>query len=92
MRKKVLIALTIILGIFSIGFFYPKNAGGSAGFALPPPAIQRIEYDCIGFKYEYKLDCADCGTQILCYGILTGGKRCYTYINNSLTEVACGSK
>jgi DNA-binding transcriptional ArsR family regulator len=87
------VIIHILSDIFSysiLGFFYPKYAGGTCGLCPPPPAVQRIEYNCIGFKYEYQPHCPDCGSQMLCFGIVTGEKRCYTYINYSIPiEVPC---
>jgi hypothetical protein len=91
MRKKYVITLTLIVAVFLTGFFYPKYAGSTCGFCPPPPAVQRIEYGCIGFKYEHLPECVDCGKQILCFGIVTGEKECYTYFNQTLTKVLCPS-
>jgi hypothetical protein len=89
--RKIPLLILVIVAIFLIGFFYPKYAGGTCGFCPSTlPVVQRIEYNCIGFKYEYQPHCPDCGSQILCFGIVTGEKRCYTYINYSIPiEVPC---
>ena len=88
MKAKLLIILAVIIGL--IAFFYPKNAGGTCGWCLGPPSIERTEYACIGFKSEYQPNCMDCGRVILCYGIVTPEKKCYTYLqgfNGLPTEV-----
>jgi hypothetical protein len=82
----------IVIIIIIAYFLYPKEAGDTCGFCLGPPAVQRIEYGCIGFKYEYQPPCIDCGRRILCFGIVTGEKKCYTYMNDfnsPPTEVPC---
>jgi hypothetical protein len=92
MNKILSLILVLIVILVGIYIFYPKDAGGTCGFCPSPPAVQRIEYDCIGFKYEYNPKCPDCGIQIKCIGIVTGSKKCYTYLsgfNKPPTEVPC---
>jgi len=84
----------IVTLIILIVYFYPKEAGGTCGFCPSPPAVQRIEYGCIGFKQDMRPEqgCMDCGIRIVCYGLVTGEKKCYTYMhdfNNPPTEVPC---
>src|SRR3989344_4448168 len=93
-RKKIIIAIIIIsLAIF----FFPKSAGGVCGGECPsPPAVQRIEYDCIGIKKDAypPPGCMDCGMRIVCYGIVTDDKKCFTYYdgsNNPPTEISCNN-
>ena len=65
MRKSFTIVIVAVVVIAIIAFFYPKNAGSTCGFCPSPPAIQRTEYGCIGFKQEihpdsgciYSVDC-----------------------------------
>ena len=94
MKKTIIIAIVAVAVIAIVAFFYPKNAGGTCGFCQPPPAVQRTEYGCLGFKQEIRpgLGCADCGIEIVCYGIVASGKKCYTYMDgfeNLPTEVLC---
>ncbi len=94
MKKKILIAIVVLIVMFLAGFFYPKDAGSTCGFCPPPPTVQRTEYGCIGFKQDVEPDpgCMDCGINIVCYGIVTGEKKCYTYMNDfdsPPTEVSC---
>ncbi|MBU3904558.1 MAG: hypothetical protein KJ906_00200 [Nanoarchaeota archaeon] len=87
MNKLILILIIIIL-IPLIAFFYPKDAGGTCGFCPGPPHIQRTEYGCIGFKFDYyPVGCLDCGTHIYCSGIVTSEKKCYTSIQGEQVEV-----
>ena len=81
--KKLLIII-IIVAVILIIFFYPKDAGGVCGFC-PSTGIHRTEYGCIGFKYNYKQNCPDCGTEIKCVGIVLGQKKCYGIPEGSST-------
>lgn len=83
------IVAAAVLLILAAAFFFPKDAGNTDGFGPPPPAISRTEYGCMGFKQTYQpTDCMDCGAAILCYGIVTSEKKCYTYIRGrGLVEV-----
>lgn len=85
MDAKIIVAAVLLISVAA--FFFPKNAGNTDGFGSPPPAISRTEYGCIGFKQTYQqTNCDDCGASILCYGIVTPEKKCYTYIRG-LVEV-----
>lgn len=91
MKKVVLIIIASIVIVALIIFFYPKDAGSTCGFCLVG-GIEREEYDCIGFKYENRPDCLDCGIQIKCIGIVVGQKKCYTSDAKqppTYTEVPC---
>ena len=94
MKKTVIIAIIAIVIIALVTFLYPKNAGSTCGFCPSPPAIQRTEYGCIGFKQDLRPGpgCMDCGINIVCYGIVTAEKKCYTYMDGfekPPTEVPC---
>ena len=93
MRKGILIIILVIVTISLVAFFYPKNSGVTCGFCQTHPAIHRAEYGCIGFKQDIppSRGCMDCGTNIICYGIATSEKDCYTYMNDfkKLTAVPC---
>jgi hypothetical protein len=84
--KKLLIGIVVIIAVVLIIFLYPKDAGNVCGFC-PSTGIHRIEYGCIGLKYEYKPNCPDCGTEIKCMGIVTGQKKCYGTIEE--VELPC---
>ncbi len=74
MNTKLLIGLSILILIM---FFFPKNAGSTCGFC-PSLGIYKNEYDCFGLKYSYQpKNCLDCGSRILCFGIVTGERKCY---------------
>ena len=88
-RQKLLIVFLILVLLL---FFFPKKAGWTCGWCPPPPAVYKVEYGCIGLKYEYQPPCIDCGKQILCFGIVTKEKKCYTKENNQFKEVPCSSK
>ena len=87
--KKILIIVLIMLGLGLVYFFFPKDAGGTCGFCPEPPFIHRTEYGCIGIKQDISpgLGCMDCGTNIVCFGIVTSKKKCYTYIKGTPVEV-----
>jgi hypothetical protein len=74
--KKPLIIIIIIIAVALTIFLYPKDAGGTCGWC-PATGVHKIEYNCIGFKYEYNPQCPDCGIEIKCIGIVTGQKKCY---------------
>jgi len=83
----ILILIVIIIVPMAI-FLYPKNAGSTCGFCPGAPSIVRTEYGCMGVKYDYyPTGCMDCGTSILCSGIVTSEKKCYTYANKVKVEV-----
>jgi hypothetical protein len=90
--KKILIGIVVVIAVTLVIFFYPKDAGGICGWC-PSTGIHRTEYDCIGFKYEYKPQCPDCGIEIKCMGIVTGQKKYYGVPEGSETteevEVPC---
>ncbi len=81
---KILIAA---LGIALLAFFFPKSAGSTCGFCPGFPSIQRTEYECIGFLSESPAYCLDCGMNIMCFGIVTSKKKCYTAVDNRAVEV-----
>lgn len=85
MKKTVLVILAILVAVL-VYFFFPKDGGSTCGFCPGPPHIHRTEYGCIGFKYDYQPMCIDCGTQILCFGIVTSDKKCYTYLHGLKEE------
>lgn len=87
--KKILILILIILVLGLVYLFFPKNAGGTCGFCPGPPQISRTEYSCIGIKYDMHPGpgCLDCGIDILCFGIVTSEKKCYTHIKGTPVEV-----
>src|SRR3989338_11137647 len=94
MNKKYLLILILTLGvllaIFLLAiFFFPKNAGGTCGFCPGPLSIHRTEYGCIGIKLDINPGpgCMDCGTDIVCLGIVTSEKKCYTNIKGTSVEV-----
>jgi len=70
------IGIIVITAIALVIFLYPKDAGGVCGYCNVT-GIHKIEYDCIGFKFDYRENCPDCGTQIKCIGIIAGNKQCY---------------
>ena len=89
MKKIVLIGIVAIIILLSI-FLYPKDAGSTCGLC-PARSYQKIEYGCLGFKYEYKQQCLGCGTEFKCMGIVTQ-KKCYSLNSEqptSWTEVSC---
>lgn len=92
--KKIFLVLIALAVIVLFWFLFVKSAGGNCGFCPSAPAVQRIEYGCIGLKFDVEpaFGCLDCGTEIKCIGIVTNEKICYTYLNgfkNSPTQVAC---
>lgn len=95
MKKAVVFAIAAIITVALAAFFWPKDAGGTCGFCPSPPAVQRIEHGCLGFKHDIlQSDCSDCGIKVQCYGIATNDKKCYTYLNgsnNTPTQVPCTS-
>ncbi len=88
MKKSTLILMIIII-VPLIIFFSPKDAGSTCGgWCQSSPHIQRTEYGCIGFKFDYyPTGCMDCGTKIYCSGIVTSDKKCYTSIHGEQVEV-----
>jgi len=77
--------MMVILGYF----FFPKDAGSTCGFCPGPPHIHRTEYGCIGIKIDVHpgSGCMDCGTKIVCFGIATSEKKCYTSIKGTNVEI-----
>jgi len=87
--NKVIIIISIVIVLVLAYFFFPKDAGGTCGFCPGPPNIHRTEYGCIGIRADIKSGpgCMDCGTNIVCFGIVTSEKKCYTYIKETPVEV-----
>jgi len=73
--KMLLIGIAIILLIL---FLYPKDAGGgNCGFCMVGE-YKWTERNCLGFEQQYYPEgCADCTTDLICYGIPYGEKTCY---------------
>lgn len=88
MNKPLLIGALIVLAIL-VYFFFPKDAGGTCGFCPGSPNIDRTEYGCIGIKVDMEPggQCIDCGTNIVCFGIVTSEKKCYTSFDGQRKEV-----
>jgi len=94
--KKIYIAIIAIVVIVLFWLLFVKEVGGTCGFCPGPPAVQRTEYGCIGLKFDIQpaFGCLDCGTKVMCIGIMTDEKTCYTYLGgfkNSPTQVACNT-
>src|SRR3989338_5287181 len=87
MNKRYFLILISALIVLSVIFFFPKNAGSTCGFCPGFPSIHRTEYGCIGIKLDINPGCMDCGTRIVCLGIVTSNKKCYTNIKGTLVEV-----
>ncbi len=83
----------ILLFLLLVVFFAPKNAGHACGFCGPPPSIQRTELGCLGMRMDFPPmpNCADCGSQLVCFGWVTPDETCYTRIDSRepLQRVSC---
>jgi|GEM_PF-5559439 hypothetical protein len=87
-KKILIVILSIFILLIVIAFFYPKVGGYICGFC---PLLHRIEYGCIGFKQVIypkptSPSIVDRNIPIICYGIVTGEKKCYNYMNE---EIPC---
>ena len=87
--RKILVIIFVIIGLGLMYIFFPKDAGGTCGFCPGPPNIHRTEYGCLGIKQDKKPGpgCMDCGINIVCYGIVTSEKKCFTYIKDKSVEI-----
>jgi len=83
----LIVSLIIILG--ATYFFIPKKAGNICGFCAGPPYIVKTENSCIGFRYEKQppKECNDCGVTLMCVGVVTPWKKCYTYSENNGVKI-----
>ena len=88
-----LVTILILISIFAIlTIVYPKKMviGGLGGFITNmSQTAYKEEYSCFGFSQKYcPTNCADCGCDILCYGI-TYNKECYIEGTSNKTVTAC---
>lgn len=90
--KKI---IWVVIGIAIAIIFFPKDAGGVYGGLISienPPNYIKIRSDCYGFFIEDIPDstqCADCGINYICYGIL-GKKHCYNIDGEIPCSIAMG--
>ena len=87
--KLIIFGILITIGLGIMIFFIPKNASSVCQFCPEYPAVQRIENECLGFKYRFN---NSFGTDTYCLGLLTRNRICYSSPNNNYkdwVEVPC---
>ena len=94
--KKFFLALIVFVVIVLFWVLFVKDAGYTCGFCPGPPAVQRTEFGCVGLKFDIEpaFGCMDCGIKVMCIGIVTDEKTCYTYLDgfkNKPTQISCNN-
>ena len=95
MAKVVSIAFLFLLaaGLGVTLFFLPKNAGGDCLSCPDYPGVQRVAYECLGYRFNSNNQCEGCRENFLCVGVTLGNnKKCYSSPTNDFEnweEVPC---
>lgn len=70
MNKAIIFLILIALLVI---FLYPKDCGYDYGGLLPPNgSVERVECNCLGYKYVVQEECMDCSTRYQCIGLNIG--------------------